>query len=71
MTDRDREVARRGRIAALVIAAGGLLALVAPVVPSWLGVGQRYEMLMYLIALVAFVWALVETWTIWQIRRKQ
>ena len=71
MADRDREIARRGRIAALVIAAGGLLALVAPVVPSWLGVAQRYEMLMYLIALAAFVWALVETWTIWQIRRRQ
>lgn len=71
MNERDRKVARRGRIAALVIAAGGLLALVAPAVPSWLGVAQHYEILMYLIALAAFVWALVETWTIWQIRRRQ
>ena len=71
MSDRDEELSRRGRIAALVIAAGGILALVAPVLPVWLGVAQRYEILAYLIALAAFFWALVETWRIWQIRRKQ
>lgn len=71
MADRESEVARRGRIAAIVIAAGGVLALIAPVLPVWLGVAQRYEILVYLIALAAFVWALVETFSIWQIRRKQ
>ncbi len=68
MSDRDARLARRGRIAALVIAAGGLLAFLAPVLPGWLGLAPRYELLFYLVALAAFFWSLVETWTIWRAR---
>ncbi len=67
--DQEKALARQGRIAAIVIAAGGLLAIVAPWLTTVLGLSIRFEMLFYLISLAAFTWALVVTYRIWRKRR--
>ncbi|QQA44186.1 DUF5337 domain-containing protein [Pelagovum pacificum] len=64
--DKDRAVARQARQAGIAIAAGGVLAILAPVIVSGLGLPVRYEFLFYLIAIAAFIWALVVTARIWQ-----
>ncbi len=68
-TDTDRAFARSGRIVAVVIAAGGLLALFAPWLTITLGLPARYEMLFYFAALGAFVWALVVAVRMWRARQ--
>jgi len=60
------DTARQGRMAALVIAAGGLLAIFAPFIVAVTGIAPKYEILIYLVALAAFIWSLVVTWKIWQ-----
>lgn len=65
----DKAFARKGRIAGLVIAAGGLLALFAPAITASLGLGPRHEMLLYLVSLAAFIWAMVVAFQMWQTRR--
>jgi hypothetical protein len=67
--DRDRRLARQGRIAAVVIALSGLVALLAPWFTARLGLTVRHEMLFYLASLGGFAWALVVTVTIWRARR--
>lgn len=64
--DRDRALARRGRMVALVIAGAGLAAILAPYIVSVTGLAPRFEFLIYLAAMAAFLWAIVVTW---QIRR--
>jgi hypothetical protein len=66
--DPDRDTARQGRIVALVIAAGGLLAIFAPALVVVLGLPARYEMLFYFASLAAFVWALVVALRMWRNR---
>ncbi len=69
--DRDRHLARQGRIAAVVIALSGLVALLAPWITARLGLTVRHEMLFYLASLGGFVWALVVTVGIWRARRRE
>jgi len=64
----ERALARRGRIVALVIAGAGLAAILAPYIVRAIGLAPRYEFLIYLAAMAAFLWALVVTWQIWQAR---
>lgn len=64
----DQKLTRQGRVAGVVIAVGGLLAITAPWLTNVLGLPMRFEMLFYLISLAAFVWALAVTL---QIRRKR
>ena len=66
MPNHTEETNRQGRIAALVIAAGGLLAILAPWLVAVLGLAPRFEILFYLISLAAFIWSLVVTVRIWQ-----
>lgn len=63
---RDQALARQGRLVAIVIAAGGLIAIVAPWLTNILGLPIRFEMLFYLIALAAFIWALAVSYQIWR-----
>ena len=67
-SQQDRDFARQGRIVALVIAAGGLLAIFAPALVQVTGLPVRYEMLFYLASLGAFVWALVVALRMWRAR---
>ncbi|MEX0310818.1 MAG: DUF5337 domain-containing protein [Tateyamaria sp.] len=67
MSDRlDPKLARQGRIAALVIAGAALLSVFAPVIVRAVGLPARYEILILLFALAAFIWALVVALRIWQ-----
>jgi MFS family permease len=69
--DRDRLLARRGRMVALVIAGAGLAAILAPYIVSVTGLAARFEFLIYLAAMAAFLWAFVVTWQIWRARRDE
>ena len=69
--ERDSQFARKGRITGLVIAGGGLAALLAPWIVSSLGLPLRYEMLIYLASLAAFVWAMVNIYQLWRLRQTQ
>ena len=64
----DRARARKGRMVALVIAGAGLAALFAPYVVIWLGLPLRYEFLIYIAAMAAFLWAMVLIWQLWKSR---
>ncbi|MFO7806794.1 MAG: DUF5337 family protein [Paracoccaceae bacterium] len=67
MTDhRDADIARQGRTIAITIAVAGLLSIFAPGLVRLLGLAPRFEILLYLISLAAFFWALVVTWRLWQ-----
>lgn len=69
-SEMDQKLLRQARVAAVVIAIGGFLAIAAPWLTNILGLPVRFEMLFYLIAIAAFVWALVVTLQIRQKRRK-
>lgn len=66
MTQNDEQLAKTGRIVALVIVAAALLSILAPVITRTLGLAQRFEMLLYLMSLGAFIWSLVVTVKLWQ-----
>lgn len=61
-------MARRARVVAVVIAASGLAAILAPLVVSGLGLPLRYEFLIYFAALAGFVWAVAVLYQIWKAR---
>lgn len=67
--DLDTRLARKGRMIALVIAGGGIAAVLAPWAVRGLGLPVRYEMLFYFGALAAFVWALVNIYQLWRLRQ--
>lgn len=72
MNDRQRQdadLARQGRVVAVVIALSGLVALLAPWIAATLGWTLRGEMLLYLAAMGGFAWALIVTVGLWR-RRK-
>ena len=62
---------REGRMIAITIAIAGLLSILAPDIVTTLGLEPRYEILLYLISLAAFFWALVVTWKLWQKTRSK
>ncbi|MEM6303621.1 MAG: DUF5337 domain-containing protein [Pseudomonadota bacterium] len=67
---RERAFARKGRTAGLVIAGAGLMAIFAPGITGALRLPGRYEILIYLFSLAAFVWAMVVVWQMWQMRQE-
>ncbi|MFD3189287.1 DUF5337 domain-containing protein [Sedimentitalea sp. HM32M-2] len=68
-TEQDKSFARKGRITGLVIAAGGLAAILAPWIVQVLHLPARFEMLIYFGSLAAFVWALVNIYQLWRMRQ--
>lgn len=66
---RHDPTAKAGRRLALVVAGGGILAVIAPWLTEVLNLPARYEFLFYLISLAAFFWALVVAVQIWQKRK--
>ncbi len=66
----NEHTARQGRIAAVVIAAAGVLAMLAPWIVTTAGLTPRFEILMYLVSMAAFIWSLVVTLRIWQKTRQ-
>lgn len=69
LNDRDAALSRQGRVVALVIAGAGLIALLAPVIIRFTGLPTRFEFLLYLGAMAAFLWSIVVTYQIWRKRR--
>ncbi len=66
----DQAFARQARFVALVIAAAGLLAILAPWLIQVLGLAPRFEFLFYLASMAAFVWAMVVLARMWKKRPK-
>lgn len=69
MSDKDTEIARKGRLTALVIAGTASLWVLATVIGGRLGLGTRELALFDLMALAGFVWAFVMIYQIWRARR--
>lgn len=66
----DADAAKQGRIIAVVIALAGISSIAAPWIVQVTGLGPRFEILIYLFAMAAFIWSLVVTWKLWQKTRK-
>lgn len=64
--DQQQARLRQGRRAAVVIAVSGLAAIFAPVLTELGGLPMRFEMLVYLLALAGFAWALIVALQIWR-----
>ena len=62
-------LARKGRVAALVIACTAALWVVGLFIGEKIGLSQRWLALIDLFALVGFVLALVMIWQIWRARQ--
>ncbi|MBI1217688.1 MAG: hypothetical protein GC186_03985 [Rhodobacteraceae bacterium] len=65
----DAHLAGQAKLAAIVIAATGILWVAGNFLGGRLGIDARYAFLLDFAALAAFVWALVVTWRVW--RRRQ
>lgn len=70
-SDKDKAIARQGRIAALVVAGAMLFWLVAQWAGPQLGLAGRYALLIDFAAMAAFVWAFVVALQIWRARRDE
>lgn len=66
MSGHDDQTARQGRLVAITIAVAALASVAAPWIVSVLGLAPRFEILIYLFSLAAFIWSLVVTWRLWQ-----
>lgn len=67
--EEEKQLARRGRTVALVIAGAMLIWLLAQWLGPQIGLAGRYALLIDLAALAAFVWAMVVALQIWRRRR--
>ena len=70
MTDRDHQLARKGRVTALVIAATGVFWILASLIGAEMGWSMRTRALFDLIALAGFILAIVMIYQIWRARQK-
>jgi hypothetical protein len=70
-SDKDKAIARQGRIAAIVVAGAMLFWLVAQWAGPQLGLAGRYALLIDFAAMAAFVWAFVVALQIWRARRDE
>jgi len=69
MPQQDAEIARKGRLAALVIAGTGVFWILATIIGGWLALDQRVRALFDLMALGGFVFALVLIYQLWRMRQ--
>ena len=65
----DEQLARKGRIVALVIAGSIVLWLAAQFIGRAVGLPGRYALLFDFAAIAALVWALVNIFQIWRARQ--
>ncbi|MGR3635176.1 MAG: DUF5337 domain-containing protein [Shimia sp.] len=66
---KDQELARRGRVVALVIAGSVLIWMALNVIGKAAGLPGRFALLFDLAALAALIWALVNIYQIWRARQ--
>ncbi len=69
-SDQDKRDQKTGRIVAVTIAVAALATLFAPAITASLGLGVRYEMLIYLFALAAMGWAVFVACGLWRARNR-
>jgi hypothetical protein len=69
--DEEMALARQARLAGAVVAVAMLLWLAAQWAGPMLGLAGNYAILIDLLALAAFVWALVVALRIWRRRREE
>ena len=67
--ERDTERARKGRMAAMIIAGTAVFWVLAILLGGQLGLTQRTRALFDLMALAGFVWAIVIIFQIWRLRQ--
>lgn len=70
MAHQDAEIARKGRLAALVIAGSGVFWILATVMGGVLALDQRVRALFDLMALGGFVFAFVLIYQLWRLRQR-
>ena len=69
MPQQEAEIARKGRLAALVIAGTGVFWILATILGGYLTLDQRVRALFDLMALGGFVFALVLIYQLWRMRQ--
>jgi hypothetical protein len=69
MPDKDTQIARKGRLTALVIAGTGTFWVLATIIGGEIGLGHRGLALFDLMALAGFIWAFVLIYQIWRARQ--
>ena len=69
MPDKDTQIARKGRLTALVIAGTCIFWVLATIIGGQIGLGHRGLALFDLMALAGFVWAFVLIYQIWRARQ--
>jgi len=69
MPQKDAEIARKGRLAALVIAGTGALWVLATLIGAQLDLSQRARALFDIMALGGFVYAFVLIYQLWRARQ--
>lgn len=67
--ERDTELARKGRLAAMVIAGTAVFWVLAILLGGQFGLPQRTRALFDLVALAGFVWAIWMIYQIWRLRQ--
>ncbi|OUS22062.1 hypothetical protein A9Q95_03220 [Rhodobacterales bacterium 59_46_T64] len=70
MSNQEQQLARKGRIVALVIAGTMLLWMGAQVLAAKLGWEARFLFLFDFAAIAAFIWVFVVIYQIWRARQK-
>lgn len=70
MPQQDADIARKGRIAALVIAGTGVFWVLATIMGGVLALDQRVRALFDLMALGGFVFAFVLIYQLWRLRQR-
>ncbi|WP_375690528.1 DUF5337 domain-containing protein [Pseudooceanicola sp. LIPI14-2-Ac024] len=66
----EREMARKGRLVALVIAGTMLVWFVGTQTVMFMGWPARFVSLLDMAAIAAFVWIFVVIWQIWRLRQQ-
>lgn len=67
--EREKELARLGRLISIVIAGTMLLWMAAQWIGGELGLPNEYVFLFDLFAMAGFLWAIFVTWQLWRKRR--
>lgn len=69
MSQQDAEIARKGRLAALVIAGTAIFWILATIFGGYMALDQRLRALFDLMALGGFVFAFVLIYQLWRLRQ--
>lgn len=69
MTGKDRQIARKGRLTAMVIAGTGVAWIIATLIGGYLDLTNRVRALFDLLALAGFIWAFVLIFQMWRLRQ--